>query len=67
VKKVNQALPDLPAPLAPKARKVPLVHLVHRARKVHLVLQVRPRTPFELYALTARLQRAEESAIRTKY
>jgi hypothetical protein len=50
VKKANQALPD---PLVLRARPV------LRARKVLLFLQARPRTPFELYASTARPQRAE--------
>jgi hypothetical protein len=64
MKKVKPALRDLLAPPALRARKVPLVH---RARKIPLVLQARPRTPFEFYASTARPQRAEGSAIRTKY
>jgi hypothetical protein len=58
VKKANQALPD---PLVLRGRQVV------RARKVLLALQVLPRTPFELYASTARPQRAEGSATRTRY
>jgi hypothetical protein len=43
-----------------------LAHRVLRAREVLLALQVLPRMPFELYASTARPQRAEGSAIRTR-
>jgi hypothetical protein len=55
VKKGNPVLRDL------------LAHRVLRARKVLLALQVLPRTPFESYASTARPQRAEGSAARTKF
>ena len=44
-----------------------LAHRVLRARKVLLALQVLPRMPFELYVSTARAQRAEASATRTRY
>ena len=57
VEKANQVLGD---PLVLRARQVV------RARKVLLALQVLPRTPFELYASTARPQRAEGSATRTR-
>jgi hypothetical protein len=58
VKKAKQALRD---PLALRARQVV------RARKVLLALQALPKTPFELYASTARQQRVEGSATRTRY
>ena len=58
------------ARLGPPVKKVSRVLLALqglRARKVHLALQVLSSTPFELYASTARPQRAEGSATRTKY
>jgi hypothetical protein len=61
VQKANQALRDR------LVLRDLLVHQVLRARKVLLALKVLPRTPFELYASTARAPRAEASATRTRY
>jgi len=60
VEKENQALRD------PLVLRDLLAHRVLRARKVLLALQVLPRTRSELYASTARPQRAEGSATRTR-
>ena len=60
VQKANQALRDR------LVLRDLLVHQVLRARKVLLALQVLPRTRSELYASTARPQRAEGNAIRTR-
>jgi hypothetical protein len=61
VKKANPVLRD------PQILRDLLARRVLRARKVLLALQVLPRTPSESYASTARPQRAEGSATRTRY
>ena len=61
VKKANQVLRGL------LVLRDLLAHRVLRAHKVLLARQVLPRTPFELYVSTVRPQRAEGSAIRTRY
>jgi hypothetical protein len=50
-----------------KVSRVILAQRVLRAHRVHLAPRVLSSTPFELYASTARPQRAEGSATRTKY
>ena len=61
VQKANQALRDRRVLLVPQDL---LAHRVLRARKVLLAT---PRTLFELYVSTARPQRAEGSATRTRF
>jgi len=67
VKKANEVLRGLLVMRGLLVLRDLLAHRVLRARKVLLALQVQPRTPFELYVSTARAQRAEGSATRTRY
>jgi hypothetical protein len=61
VKKANPVLRGL------RVLRDRLAYRVLGARKVLLARRVLPRTPFESYVSTARAQRAEGSATRTRY